>query len=63
MSRARDSLELKSRNISARLDGDLYERFNAALIREQARIGQRLYASSVLLPAIKAFVERSEQAG
>ena len=63
MSRSRDGKEAKSKAVSARIEGSLFVRLNAALIREQSRRGERMNISSVIIPAIQAFVEQSEQAG
>ena len=63
MSRSRDGKEAKSKAVSARIEGSLFVRLNAALIREHSRRGERMNISSVIIPAIQAFVEQSEQAG
>lgn len=62
MGKPRQSNQVKTKYVSLRLEPDLYARFNAAIIREQARENTRIYASTVLTKAIQKYVERSEQA-
>jgi hypothetical protein len=50
----------KSTAVSVRLDAASHKRFIDALIREQSKYNKRMYASTIILPCIMEFIERSE---
>ena len=60
MGRPRQSKEAKTKYISLRVEPKLYERINAAIIREQSITGKRSTMTEVVTRVLEGYAERHE---